>query len=279
MVISRKIRKASKNLTHSSRGLAIPVTFLILFASLITIISATYYFAVVRINSKSKSLNVAAAEQNMILLENKVSSVAWNEKSSVIYDFDDCGGTLKTKPSTVKLSINISGNSLKEKIYDCFIGKVVYELPSAETVDIGLYLKGDSRVIVNKSGSTMTKLFIINGAEKPEIILYYRPMVSIVEAGLQDGKPLNILRIYIINMNSSQSFQSQGEIPIKVSCIEIVSTLRSYNFSSQINSLTVNACLNGEEGHVSVPISSNENGAVVQVELVVCKIRIERGEL
>ena len=276
MAISEKVRKLSENFKVSSRGLAIPVTFLILFVSLITIISATYYFAVVRINSKSKLLNVAVAEQNMILLENKVSSVAWNEKSSVIYDFDDCGGTFKTEPSTVRLSVNVSGDSLNEKIYDCYIGKVVYELPSAETVDIGLYLKGDSRVIVNKSGSTMTKLFIINGAEKPEIILYYRPMVSIVEAGLRDGKPLNILRIYIMNMNSSQSFQSQGEIPIKVSCVEVVSILRSYNFSSQITSLTVNACLDGEEGHVSVPISSNQNGAMVQVEVVVCKIRIER---
>jgi len=244
-----------------------------------TVISATYYFAVARINSKSKSLNVAAAEQNMILLESKVSSITWNEKSSAAYIFDDCGGTIKVKPSTVKLSINISVEDLNEEIYDYFIGKVVYELPSAETVDIGLYLKGDSRVIVNKSGSTMTKLFIASGAEKPEIILYYRPMVSIVDGGLQDGKPLNILRIYIINMNSSQNFQSQGEIPIKTSCINIVSILRSYNFSSQIANLSVNVRLNGEEGQVSVPISSNQNGAIIQVELVVCHIRIARGEL
>ena len=77
-------------------------------------------------------------------------------------------------------------------------------------------------------------------------------------------------------MNSSQSFQSQGEIPIKVSCVEVVSTLRSYNFSSQISSLIVNVCLDGEEGQVSVPVSSNQNGATVQVEVVVCNIRIER---
>ena len=279
MTISEKVRKLSENFKLSSRGLAIPVTFLILFVSLMTVISATYYFAVARINSKSKSLNVAAAEQNMILLESKVSSIIWNEKSSAAYIFDDCGGTIKVEPSTVKLSINISAEDLNEEIYDYFIGKVVYELPSAETVDIGLYLKGDSRVIVNKSGSTMTKLFIASGAEKPEIILYYRPMVSIVEAGLQDGKPLNILRIYIINMNSSQNFQSQGEIPIKISCINTVSILRSYNFSSQIANLSVNVRLNGEEGQVSVPISSNQNGAIVQVELVVCQIRIARGEL
>ena len=276
MTISEKVRKLSENFKLSSRGLAIPVTFLILFVSLMTVISATYYFAVARITSKSKSLNVAAAEQNMILLESKVSSITWNEKSSAAYIFDDCGGTIKVEPSTVKLSINISADGLNEEIYDYFIGKVVYELPSADTVDIGLYLKGDFRVIVNKSGSTMTKLFITSGAEKPEIILYYRPMVSIVDGGLQDGKPLNILRIYIINMNSSQNFQSQGEIPIKISCLDVVSILRSYNFSSQIANLSVNVRLNGEEGQVSVPISSNQNGAIVQVELVVCQIRIAR---
>jgi len=279
MTISEKVRKLSENFKLSSRGLAIPVTFLILFVSLMTVISATYYFAVARINSKSKSLNVAAAEQNMILLESKVSSITWSEKSSAAYIFDDCGGTIKVEPSTVKLSINISADGLNEEIYDYFIGKVVYELPSADTVDIGLYLKGDFRVIVNKSGSTMTKLFITSGAEKPEIILYYRPMVSIVDGGPQDGKPLNILRIYIINMNSSQNFQSQGEVPIKISCLDVVSILRSYNFSSQIANLSVNVRLNGEEGQVSVPISSNQNGAIVQVELVVCQIRIARGGL
>lgn len=276
MAISEKLRKSSESFRLSCRGLAIPVTFLILFASLLTVISATYYFAILKINSKSESLNVAAAQQNMILLESKVSSVAWSEKSSAVYTFDDCGGTLKIEPLTVRLAINISIDNLNEKIYDCFIGKVVYELPSAETVDIGLYLKGDSRVVVNGSGNTMTRLFITSGADKPEIILYYRPMVSVVDGGLQNGKPLNILRIYITNMNISQSFQSQGEVPIKISCLDVVSALRSYDFSSQVANLTVNVSLNGEEGQISVPISSNENGATVQVELVVCKIKVER---
>ena len=279
MAISGKIQKLQKNFMLSTRGLAIPVTFLILFVSLVTVISATYYFAVARINSKSKTLNVAAAEQNMILLENKISERAWSEKSSSLYIFDDCGGTIKIQPSTVRLSINISGNSLNENIYNYFVGKIIYELPQAETVDIGLYLRGDSRVVVNESGSTMTKLFIVNGAEKPEIVLYYRPMVSAVNVGTQNGKPLNIVRVYVISMNSSQNFQSQGEIPIRISCLEVVSILKSYDFSSQITSLNVNVSLDEQDGQVSVPISSNENGAAVQVELVVCKIRIERGEL
>ena len=132
---------------------------------------------------------------------------------------------------------------------------------------------------MNESGSTMTKLFIVNGAEKPEIVLYYRPMVSAVNVGTQNGKPLNIVRVYVISMNSSQNFQSQGEIPVRISCLEVVSVLKSYDFSSQITSLSVNVSLDEQEGHVSVPISSNKNGAAVQVELVVCKIRIERGEL
>lgn len=278
MAISEKIRKLSKNLRLSRRGLAIPVTFLILFVSLMTLISATYYFAVAKISSKSKSLNVAAAEQNMILLDSYISSVLWNEKSSTVYDFSDCGGKLKIEPSTVKLSINISGNGLNERIYDYFIGKIVYELPSAEDVDIGVYLKGGSRVVVNGSGNTMTKLFIINGAEKPEINLYYRPMVSVVENGVESGKPLNILRIYVINMNSSRSLQLMGEVSIKISCVGVSFSLRNYNFSSQVNSLDINVNLNGQGGQVSVPIASNENGAIVQVEVVTCQIKVERGQ-
>ena len=275
-MISRNLQKTMRKFLLSRRGLSVPVTFLILFVSSMTLISATYYFAVAKVKSKSRQLNVTVAEQCMISLEESIVHVVWSTGASEIYVFDNCGGTFKTKPSTVELSINISGNGINEKIYDCLIGKVVYELPSAETADIGLYLKGDSRIIVNQSGSVMTKLFITNGTKKPEIHLYYRPMVSIVEIGTQNGKPLNYMRIYIINLNSSQSFESQGEIPVKISCLNVISKFKTYNFTSQISNLNVKAILNGESGQISVPISSNVNGAILQVEVLTCQIKIER---
>jgi len=275
-VISRNLQKTMRKFLLSRRGLSVPVTFLILFVSSMTLISATYYFAVAKVKSKSRQLNVTVAEQCMISLEESIVHVVWSTGASEIYVFDNCGGTFKTKPSTVELSINISGNGINEKIYDCLIGKVVYELPSAETADIGLYLKGDSRIIVNQSGSVMTKLFITNGTKKPEIHLYYRPMVSIVEIGTQNGKPLNYMRIYIINLNSSQSFESQGEIPVKISCLNVISKFKTYNFTSQISNLNVKAILNGESGQISVPISSNVNGAILQVEVLTCQIKIGR---
>jgi len=276
MVISRNLQRMIRKFLLSRRGLSVPVTFLILFVSSITLISATYYFAVAKVKSKSHQLDVTVAEQSMIPFEQSITHVAWSVGASEIYVFDDCGGTFKTEPSTVELLINISGNEVNEKIYDFSIGKIVYELPSAETVDVGLYLKGDSRVVANQSGSLMTKLFIANGAEKPEIHLYYRPMISIAEIGTQNGKPLNYMRIYIINLNSSQSFESQGEVPVKVSCLNVVSEFKTYNFTSQISSLDIKVSLDGVNGQVSVPISSNANGATLQVEILTCQIKIEK---
>mgnify|MGYP000082399500 FL=1 len=276
MVISKGLRKILRKFMLSRRGLAIPVTFLILFVSLLTLISATYYFAIAKVKSKSRQLNVAVAKESMISLESHIMHVAWSEGASEIYVFDDCGGKLETKPLNVQLTINVSNGNFSETVYDCLVGEVVYELPAAESVDIGLFLKGDYRVVVNQSGSVMTRLFITNGVEKPEIRLYYRPMVSIAEIGSEDGRPLNYMRIYVINLNSSQSFESQGEVPVKVSCLEVVSELKIYNFTSQISSLNVKAILNGESGQISVPISSNANGAILQVEVLTCQIKIER---
>jgi len=276
MVISKGLWKILRNFMLSRRGLAIPVTFLILFVSLLTLISATYYFVIAKVKSKSRQLNVAVAKESMISLESHIMHVAWSEGASEVYVFDDCGGKLEAKPLNVQLTINVSDGNFSETVYDCPVGEVVYELPAAGSVDIGLFLKGDYRVVVNQSGSVMTKLFITNGVEKPEILLYYRPMVSIAEIGSEDGKPLNYMRIYVINLNSSQSFESQGEVPVKVSCLEVVSELKIYNFTSQINSLDVKVSLDGENGKVSVPISSNGNGAVLQVEVVTCRIKVER---
>jgi len=46
--------------------------------------------------------------------------------------------------------------------------------------------------------------------------------------------------------------------------------------SYQTGALTVNANLDGVQGRVSIPISGNSSGAVVNLELVVCDVKIER---
>jgi hypothetical protein len=260
----------------SNKALAIPVTFFMLFVSLFTMVSITYYFAVSKVNVKSQTLKISAAKQNMDSLEESLQFVVWQPSSSKTFEFDDCGGTLKTEPSTNRLLINITdGITITDVIFNASVGGVRYELPYSQSVDTGLYLKGDSRVVVNQSGSVMTQLYIESGEEHPEIRLRYRPIVSSVDVGTENGKPVNNVRIYTVNLNSSQNLELMGKVPLKFSCLSVETSVNSYNVSYSLTSLIVKVILGGLQGQVSVPISSNANGAIINVELVVCNIKVE----
>jgi hypothetical protein len=268
--------KASSRFWLSKRGMAIPVSFLILLVSLSLIISLTYYLAVSRINSKSQLLKVSAAKQGMLYLEDSIASVAWSPGSSQIYSFDDCGGKLRVEPQVKPLLINLTDNIFYEVIFNSSVGKTVYELPPSEYPADNLFLKGDSRVVINQSKFTMTQLYVSQGAESSEITLCYRPLASSTEVGSSGGKPVNSLRIYVISLNSSQNLTLQGNFYLEIACLNVTSSLRSYDFSYQINSLLVKVSFDGATGEVSLPISSNIEGALVNVEIVTCHIRLQR---
>ncbi|HVP41736.1 MAG TPA: hypothetical protein VMS95_07270, partial [Candidatus Krumholzibacteriaceae bacterium] len=70
--------KPRSRLRSSKRATAIPVTFMMLFVSLMLIITATYYIAVTQISARGQLLNFYAAKQSMIGLENSISSVLWS---------------------------------------------------------------------------------------------------------------------------------------------------------------------------------------------------------
>ena len=78
--------------------------------------------------------------------------------------------------------------------------------------------------------------------------------------------------------NSSQNLQLMGKIPIKASCLSAETSVNSYNLSYSPPTLTVDVTLSGLQAQVSVPISGNENGAIINVELVVSNTEIERWE-
>ncbi|MGQ9460121.1 MAG: hypothetical protein ACUVRA_02675 [Candidatus Bathyarchaeaceae archaeon] len=258
--------------------MAIPVSFLILLVSLSLIISLTYYLAVSRINSKSQLLKVSAARQGMLYLEDSIASVAWSPGSSQVYSFDDCGGKLRVAPEAKSLLINLTDNSFYDIVLNASVGKAVYELPPSEYPADNLFLKGDSRVVINQSRFTMTQLYVSHDAESPEITLCYRPLVSSTEVGSNGGKPVNSLRIYVISLNSSQNLTLQGNFYLEIVCLNVASSLRSYNFSYQINSLLVKVDFDGATGEVSLPISSSTEGALVNVEIITCDIRLQRVE-
>jgi len=268
------LKKASSRLLLSKKGMAIPVTFLILLVSLSFIISLTYCLAVSKVNSRSQLLKVSAAKQGMLYLEDSIASVAWSPGSSQVYSFDDCGGKLRVEPEAKNLLINLTDNSFYDIVFNSSVGKAVYELPPSESQYDSLFLKGDSRVVINQSRSTMTQLHISQGAEFREITLCYRPLASSTEIGSSGGKPVNSLRIYVINLNSSQDTTLQGNFHLEVTCLNVTSSSRSYNFTYQITSLLVKVDFDGVSGEVSLPISSNVEGALVNMEIVTCDIRL-----
>jgi hypothetical protein len=268
--------KPRSRLWRSRRATAIPVTFLMLFVSLMLIITATYYVAVTQISARGQMLNFYAAKQSMIGLENSISSVFWSPGTSQIYSVNDFGGNFAITPTAKTLLINITDNTFTDTIFNSPIGQAVYELATAEPGSSGLYLKGDSRTIVNSSASTMTQLRIVTGETSQEIVLSYRPLVSSTVTGSSSGKPVNTVRVYIISINLSQSLNLPSGFYLKAKCASVVSDVRSYNLSYQISALQMKAILDGVNGVVFLPISSNSFGAIINVEVLVCNVQLQR---
>jgi hypothetical protein len=274
----KRLKRGAKSFRVSKKALAIPMTFMILFVSLSAVISITYCFAVSKVDTNSQILKISSAKQNMDTLEQSLQCVIWQPGSSKTLEFGDCGGTLKTEPSANLLTINVTDGTFYEVIFNSSVGGIIYELPYSETADTGLYLKGTSQVVENKSGAVMTQLYIESGDEHPEIVLRYRPMVSSASGGTENGKPVNNVRIYVVNLNCSQNLQMMGKIPVKASCVNATTIVNSYNLTYSPETLTAQVILGGRHAQVSVPISGNEDGAVINVELVVCNAMIERWE-
>jgi hypothetical protein len=275
-MIPRCFTRRAKKFLVSKKALSISMSFLLLFASLSAVISITYYFAVSKVNVNSQILKVSSAKQSMDTLEKSLQYVVWQPGSSKTLEFGDCGGTLKTEPSANLLTINVTDGTFYDVIFNSSVGEIIYELPYSETSDTGLYLKGTSQVVENRSGAVMTQLYIESGEEHPQIVLRYRPMVSSSLGGTENGKPVNNVRIYVVNLNCSQNLETVGNIPVKVSCVNATTIANSYNLTYSPETLTAQVTLSGRQAQVSVPISGNEDGAIINVELVVCNAKIER---
>jgi len=274
--MARHKKHGLKLLVHSRRAIALPVTFLMLFVSLIVLITATYYFSITKISARTLALKTAGVEQEMLSLEKTIKVVSWSPGAYEIYEFGDFGGKFRALPTARSLILNITDNtSFYDVFYDSSIGKILYELPPSEEALDNVFLKGDSRAIVNQSSSTTTQLYIVQGTEYYELTLSYRPLASSAATGLSGGKPTNSVRVYIVNLNASESITRLGTFPLKASCLTVTSTLRSYNLSSQLTSISVIADLDNVVSEVSLPVSSNGQGAIINLETIVCNIKIE----
>jgi hypothetical protein len=265
-----------RKLLKSKKALAIPVTYLILFASLIAVISATYSFAIVKIGSRGALLKASVAKQNMQALDDAVHSVAWNLGASSTVYMDDCGGVFQVSPTAKSLTINFTDNhTFSDVVFNSSIGKAFYKLESSEANYEDLFIRGDNRAIINQSASTMTQLYYSTGSDAEELTLSYRPSATATLIGTNEGKPSNLIRIYIINLNSSQNLMLTEKFYLKITAISIATATRQYEFNSSLSSLALKAIFEGTSSTVQLPISSNIDGAIVNLEIVVCNVKIQ----
>ncbi|MEM2916798.1 MAG: hypothetical protein QXN63_00370 [Candidatus Bathyarchaeia archaeon] len=270
------MKKQAAGLCRCVRGVAIPLTFLLLFVSLTLTVTITYYFAVAKVTSKTTQLKSSQSRVGMVSLSNDILSVAWAPSSSKIHFFDDYGGSLVARPAAQKLLINLTDNAeFSEVVFDAFVGKLVYQLASSESPS-EYFLAGDERVIVNNTASDLARIYVSAGAESQEITVWYRPYASSSLTGFEGGKPQNTIRIYIVTLGSSQAFTVSGSFKLKITCLNVTYATYTYNFSRSIASLELKAKVDNAQTTVSLPISSVAEGAVVRLEVLTCHICLQK---
>jgi hypothetical protein len=262
--------------SRSRRALAVPVTFLILFVTMLGMISITYYFSVEKVNAQSQTLKVSTAKQDMTSFDDAIMSTLWQPGSARRIDFSDSGGTLKVQPAVNSLNINVTDGSFSDNIFNGTIGQVAYELPYSHEIDTGFYLKGDSRPITNQSGAGLTQLSIVNGVPHPELILRYRPSASYTTIGTENNKPVNNVRVYVVNMNSSDTVTLMGKVPLKISSLTAQITTTTYDLPYTPDMLFLNSAIGDDSGQTSIPIQGSVDGVIIQLEVVQCIIQIQR---
>ena len=256
------------------------MTFLILFVSTLGMISVTYYLAVERVNSQSQTIKIATAKQDFFYIEQDIAAVLWQPGSARNAEVSDSGGKLNIEPTNGSVTISISDDlGINATVYSQITGWIRYELPYSDTYDTGLYLKGDSRTVTNQSGASVAQLYIETGEEHAEIRLHYRPLVSYVTTGSESNRPVNNIRIYIVNMNSSDTVSLYGKLPLRISCDSTEITSTTYTATYPLDTLTISSVLDNNNGETWVPISSTADGAIIIIEVVECNIKILRGAL
>jgi hypothetical protein len=269
-------KKNLKKILTCRKALAIPVTYLILFASLIAVISATYSFAIVKIGSRGALLKASVAKQNMLALDDAVHSVAWNLGASSTVYMDDCGSVFQVSPTAKYLTINFTDNdTFNDVVFNSSIGKTFYKLEPSEANYDDLFIRGDKRAIINQSASTVTQLYYLTGSDAEELKLSYRPSATATLIGTNDGKPSNLIRIYIINLNSSQNLMLTEKFYLKITTVNITTAAQQYEFNSSLSSLALKAFFDGTSSTVQLPIVSSTDGAIVNLEIVVCNVKIQ----
>ena len=258
-----------------SKGLTTPVSSILLISSFTIIILATYNIAVSEVNVRSYRLNYAAAKHEMIALADAIHSVSWSPKSSLIMKFHGYGGEFEVNPDGRRLIINVSDGSVSAIIFNSTIGYVEYELPAADRGEVGWYLRGSSDPIVNQSFREAAQMYIRGNGDEQKIYLGYRPLVFSYTEDSEEGI-VNVIRILVINLNSSENILSSGSFQVRIRCLNITGWTRRFGISDSLSSVNVKAIVDGNAGSVIIPLLSEGDLTLIRLELLICNIRIEK---
>ena len=273
--MGRKRAMRLKGLFDRRRGLAAPVSLLLILFSLTLVSTVAYNYAVRQIGNRKEDLKLVAAEEKMLDLEEAIKFTAWSPGASKAVAFSDYGGQLRVEPGGSHLLVNLTMDGSTYTVFDSDTGHFIYELPSTVAGDLDRWLRGDQRVIVNQSTAYQSLMRVETGSEYQELVGRYRPLVSSSLGDISGGRRINNVRIYIVNLNASESIQSGGEFHVKVTCENVTTMVNSYDLGVTVTTMDILADLDGVQRTVAVPITGGASGSTVRVEVVVCHVKIE----
>ena len=269
------LRRILGGTPDTRKGLAAPVSLLLIVFSLTLVSTVAYNYALRQIDNRKEDLKLVAAEEKMLDLEEAITSTAWTPSGSRTLAFSDYGGRLRVETAANPLQVNVTLGASNSTVYDSDTGRFVYELPSTILGREGRWIRGDRRAIVNQSTAYQAQMSVSTGSEYQELVSRYRPLVSSSVGGLSAGRRINNVRIYVVNLNASEALVSGGEFHVKVTCLNVSTSLNTFNGTASDTSMSVSVNLDGATRALSVPISVGASGSLVRVEVVVSNMRIE----
>ncbi|MBS7615271.1 hypothetical protein KEJ18_06045 [Candidatus Bathyarchaeota archaeon] len=212
------------------------------------------------------------------MFEDSINSVAWSPSSSIMQSFKGYGGEFETKPELRNLIVNVTLGLTEQVVFNSSIGYVRYEMPTSDMGEADVYIVGDEEPVINRSFQSSAQMYVRINGDSQEIYLGYRPLaISFLDAS-QTGI-MNVVRIFIVNLNSSENLQYTGSFQVRVRCLNVTTKSWNFNLTDEIYNAYVKAAVEGEEGTVSLSLSSSGGFTVVRVEVLVCNIRIEEVKL
>jgi len=261
------------------RGLATSVSLLLILFSLTLVSTIVYTYALNRIANGKQNLRLVAAQEKMIDVDEAISAVAWSPGSIQTLAFSDYGGSLRVVNASNPLQLNLTMDGSTYTVFDSDTGSYLYELPSTSSGMYGRWIRGDERAIVNQSSAYQTQMSVGAGDERQELVARYRPIVTQSVGGLSSGRRINDFRVYIVNLNGSQSIDSSGEFHIRVRCESVATPLYSYDLDASVTTLSVTADLDGEQRTLNLHITTGPLGSTANIELVISYVNIEGVEI